>query len=307
MNVLAGENERFIADHLVIDRIDTKRIIFVVSVKTNQQSLVSRLFYHGNEAKSRVKSELNEAFVGRLVSNQRRFSHFDAFQGNPVKLNSTVTKKSRPKPSSKINVAKILKDFACFLLVVNVLLFIAYNNMEAVDVPQDSFTLIIIKYGLYLSAFFQMLCICCIIAVVPKSYTKTSGSIWKFLAIVSATVWIHVWFSYKSLYECVFRGKTMTCAPEIQWLMTHRSVHIIEAANRIKRSAAEFQRIFILGRCQWYNHYLHLTPPSQLSFFSRLSIYISINMHRANHRAATQNQTNISNATVQIHDFSNHI
>lgn len=123
-------------------------------------------------------------------------------QKNCAKLNSNATNttiaataaaavaapktKSRRKKSWKNTFLKILYDFSCFLLIVNVLLFIAYNNMEALDIAQESLLAIVIRYGLYVGAIFQMICLGAVIFMVPRSSSKstTAGAIWNFLRVI---------------------------------------------------------------------------------------------------------------------------
>lgn len=96
---------------------------------------------------------------------------------------NTAAKKSQRKHSTKVACLRILHDFSCFLLVVNVLLFIAYNNMEALDIPQESLLAMVIRYGLYVGAVFQMVCLGAVIFMVPRNSSKTTtmGAIWNFL------------------------------------------------------------------------------------------------------------------------------
>lgn len=107
------------------------------------------------------------------------------FTENSTKLSSTAAKKSRPKHLSNIVWLKILHDLNCFLLIVNVLLFIAFNNMEALDIPQESLLAMVIRYGLYVGAIFQMICLGAVIFMVPRNSSKslTAGAIWSFLKV----------------------------------------------------------------------------------------------------------------------------
>lgn len=111
----------------------------------------------------------------------------DVGHENHAKLNSTAaSSKPRRKKSWKIPLLRILHDFSCFLLIVNVLLFIAYNNMEALDIPQESVLAMVIRYGLYVGAVFQMVCLGAVIFMVPRNSSKstTAGAIWNFLRVI---------------------------------------------------------------------------------------------------------------------------
>lgn len=96
---------------------------------------------------------------------------------------NTAAKKSQQKHSTKVACLRILHDFSCFLLLVNVLLFISCNNMDALEIPQDGLLAVVIRYGLYIGAVFQMICLGAVIFMVPKTSSKTSamGAIWNFL------------------------------------------------------------------------------------------------------------------------------
>lgn len=68
---------------------------------------------------------------------------------------------------------------------MDVLLFIAYNNMEALDIPQESLYAMVIRYGLYVGAIFQMVCLGAVIFMVPRNSSKsTAGAIWNFLKVI---------------------------------------------------------------------------------------------------------------------------
>lgn len=54
--------------------------------------------------------------------------------------------------------------------------------MEALDIPQESLLATTIRYGLYIGAFFQMICLGAVIFLVPKTST-TAGTIWNFLKV----------------------------------------------------------------------------------------------------------------------------
>lgn len=60
--------------------------------------------------------------------------------------------------------------------------------MEALDIPQESVLAMVIRYGLYVGAVFQMVCLGAVIFMVPRSSSKstTAGAIWNFLRVIFA-------------------------------------------------------------------------------------------------------------------------
>ncbi|XP_055316712.1 protein anon-73B1 [Sitodiplosis mosellana] len=55
--------------------------------------------------------------------------------------------------------------------------------MEALDIAQESLLAMVIRYGLYIGAIFQMVCLGAVIFMVPRNSSKstTAGAIWNFL------------------------------------------------------------------------------------------------------------------------------
>lgn len=103
---------------------------------------------------------------------------------NDTKLSATKANKSRPTHSSKVIWLIFLYDISCFLLLVNVLSFIAFNNMEELDIPEESFLAMLIRYCLYIGAIFQMVCLGAVVFMVPRSSSKSiTGAIWSFLRV----------------------------------------------------------------------------------------------------------------------------
>lgn len=99
--------------------------------------------------------------------------------------NTNTKKYSKRQKSRNIAAFRIAYDISCFLLIVNVILFIAYNNMEALDIPQESLLATAIRYGLYVGALFQMICLGAVIFMTPKnSNSTTAGTIWSFLKVI---------------------------------------------------------------------------------------------------------------------------
>lgn len=54
--------------------------------------------------------------------------------------------------------------------------------MDALDIQQESLLATSIRYGLYIGAVFQMICLGAVIFIIPKSST-TAGSIWRLLKV----------------------------------------------------------------------------------------------------------------------------
>lgn len=58
--------------------------------------------------------------------------------------------------------------------------------MEALDIPQESLLAMVIRYGLYVGAIFQMICLGAVIFMVPRNSSKSTtaaGAIWNFLRV----------------------------------------------------------------------------------------------------------------------------
>lgn len=162
-----------------------------------------------------------------------------------AKLNSTVAapKKSRPKKSWKLAILRILHDFSCFLLIVNVLSFIAHNNMEALDIPQESLLAVVIRYGLYVGAIFQMICLGAVIFLVPRSSSKstTAGAIWNFLRVgfcLKVFLSLNMDLIRKFLRTYHFRVILKSTVQVIHRHKKRQNVHFIAAENRIKKRDA---------------------------------------------------------------------
>lgn len=59
--------------------------------------------------------------------------------------------------------------------------------MDALDIQQESLLATSIRYGLYIGAVFQMICLGAVIFIIPKSST-TAGSIWRLLKVHSTVI-----------------------------------------------------------------------------------------------------------------------
>lgn len=56
--------------------------------------------------------------------------------------------------------------------------------MEALNIPDEDFTSILIRYGLYVGAIFQIVCLGAVIFL-PSPKNTGGGSIWGFLKVNS--------------------------------------------------------------------------------------------------------------------------
>lgn len=119
-----------------------------------------------------------------------------AVHRNPIRLDFQAAKKkptsNRSLSSAIIEITKIAAtqyfyDISCFLLIVNAIFFTAFNNMDALDIQQESLLATSIRYGLYIGAVFQMVCLGAVIFIIPKSST-TAGSIWRLLKVLHIVV-----------------------------------------------------------------------------------------------------------------------
>lgn len=95
---------------------------------------------------------------------------------------------------AKIAAANKFADLFCFLLIVNVLLFIAFNNMEALNIPEEDFTSALIRYGLYIGAVFQMVCLGAVIFMPANPNQNTGGKLWNYLKVgADANETLKIW------------------------------------------------------------------------------------------------------------------
>lgn len=178
---------------------------------------------------------------------------------------------------------------------MNVLLFIAYNNMEALDIPQESLLAMVIRYGLYVGAVFQMICLGAVIFMVPRNSSKslTAGAIWSFLK-VRVLFWLLFFLNFHHLFSaslhevvfwrisdfvvCYFRVILKNIAQAIHRRKKHRSDHTIAAENRIKRKDVRFSvkshSIFYCYSILSVNS-CHLLPySSSLHIFKAFTMFI---------------------------------
>lgn len=68
--------------------------------------------------------------------------------------------------------------------------------MEALNIPEEDFTSIFIRYGLYVGALFQIVCLGAVIFLPSNPNPSSSGSIWSFLKVRNQQIELRDFFLY---------------------------------------------------------------------------------------------------------------
>lgn len=79
--------------------------------------------------------------------------------------------------------------------------------MEALNIPEEDFTSALIRYGLYIGAVFQMICLGAVIFMPSNPNQNAGGTLWNYLkvsvAITSTKIDSLLAFIYVFIVSCV--------------------------------------------------------------------------------------------------------
>lgn len=73
--------------------------------------------------------------------------------------------------------------------------------MEALNIPEEDFTSIFIRYGLYVGALFQIVCLGAVIFLPSNPNPSSSGSIWSFLKVRNQQIELRDFFCILSIFR----------------------------------------------------------------------------------------------------------